>query len=264
MDGGEVENRRMSHAEKELSSCEYIRYILRISLDKTRELITPHIARLKEHLIRWCFVLFAAALTASFLKRTFANLEVFSLQTLLQAPVVAAVMLLFILALLALGFLTYLVRAPYQVYKEVRKEAEQWLTRHSAQVEANKKLEIRIRQLDSGTTDEDVAELLLEEMERNKRLKGMHVGSPEHKYLDAMIESLERQKVKHPITDALYQLRRRTQDQERLADISSSRNSQYNSHYLPNLKATEEVLRSYISTCKKSEQQEDDKNETNH
>jgi len=158
-----------------------------------------------------------------------------------------------------LTFVVQLLQSPYKHYKEVRSEAEKWLAKLNSQMKKNEeereqceaekeKLRQEIQRLQAGPSKEDLAKNLLEELARNKKLKGLQVGYPERKYLDLLIQRYEDEHIKNELTAALYELRARTKGQEKIKDYSGTRTGQYNAYYLPALNKLEDILHSNFPT----------------
>jgi len=98
--------------------------------------------------------------------------------------------------------------------------------------------------------DIQMARLLLEELDRNEFLNGLRTGSPERKHLDTLIERSEVCGLNIPesLNNRLHELRQLTEDQQRLATISSTTASEhFKAHYLPVLRSLREDTEVFLS-----------------
>jgi len=90
---------------------------------------------------------------------------------------------------------------------------------------------------------------LLAEVERNEKLSGIAAGNPESQHLEALITLLEDigRDPKDDILASLYSLRQRTQELKSLSKHAGNpAGSQHKSHYLPQAKETEALVRNLV------------------
>lgn len=237
----------MSHIKSPLHRIDFIVYCSKQAIFKTHIRLTPLLYQLKQHVIRYSFIGMASLICITILKQYTAAQSIFTLQTLMQCVAIASTIIIIILICYIVGIIIYIIDAPYQSYLEVQMEASKILNDYKDAISIIEK--DKMPRYD-GISINQVAKQLLAEIERNRTLKGINIGCPEHKYLDAMIDMMEKNEEHNELMDILYKLRQKTIAQEQYKNISTARVNQYEFSYLPILTKAEDEIRKYIASYK--------------
>jgi hypothetical protein len=241
---------------EKVSTRDYYRLVASTAWARTRHAVQPWFRRATENLIRSAIGSAGVVVAA-----------VLALNVVTKATVIS----LFCLTLIATGiaglaacimFVINLPRTAYEFYSEMCGESLKWKDKLDWQIRSEEprknerdkqhaaeiaELKAELARLQGGLEDQDIARLLLAEMQRNTFLKGRSCGEPECLYLDRMIERCEVHRLPDSLLQPLYRLRQCTMHQNRVAHDAVARSNSFQGVYLPRLEVAERAVMAFLA-----------------